>query len=142
VPDETTPPHGTRTAPLEPPRPIPTLANVHNLLSGVAGQIGGARGDIDAVVEKLEGLTEAVKGLSTPPAPPAESSAPAEDARPTLRVRAGRGGRWVLVGVGALSLVAQVVALSQRPEYGPLVAAAKVLGTALLDLARSMGAAP
>lgn len=78
MPDEKTPPTGTRLdpPPPEPPRPVPTPAAIYNLLNGVAGQLGGLRGDVDKANERLEQIEQRFDALpSAPSAPPGSSPA-------------------------------------------------------------------
>lgn len=160
--DEKTPPTGSRLLPRpERPAAIPTILTVHNLLSGVAGQVGGARGDIDRANEKLDDVLR----LLAPPAKTISSSPPSSEvllmpklpspdslsppSRPSMAAKAaqaakgsGKFGKGILTASGAVMVIAQVISLFGRPELGPAVTAVKVIGGALLDLARSMGGTP
>lgn len=155
--EDKTPPTGTRLdrAPAEIPRPLPTLPGVYNLVAGVAGQLGGLRTDVDTLLlrtESIEKLLAAAeeRALMAPSAPPGSTPssdvlfipklpspgslsppAPAPAPRPSMAAKAaqstGKAGRLLLIGSGALAIVGQLLAMANKPEYGPIVVAIEYL---------------
>lgn len=138
--NDKTPPRGTPFVVPPAPRQLPTIASVYNLLAGVAGQIGGARTDLEIIKERVEALEKAAQ-----PAPEIitipELPKPDELARtsstppppPSLSMRAGaatvKGGKsitkYLVISAGVLAWVAQGVTwyAKQKPEYGPIAEA-------------------
>jgi len=58
------------------------------------------------------------------------STPPPEPPRSSMRVAAQEGkkyGRWIVLASGVITLLAQAIAMANKPEYGPLVAALRVL---------------
>lgn len=139
-----------------PPRPEapPTIASVYNLLAGLAGQMGGLRTDVDTVLLRLPappGPRSSIPPsdvIVVPDLPSPESLAP--PSRPSMAAKAiqgaksgsGKAGKWLVWASGGLMLVGQAISFAGRPELGPAVTSIKVIGGALLELARSMGGAP
>lgn len=137
MPDERTPPTGTRfDAPLEPPRPLPTLASIYNLVAGVAGQIGGLRADVDTLLERTAPPPVVVDVTPEGDAPPSPSVAPT--LRPSRLAQAGSAAGWagkvIVGGTGALTLISTVISLADDPQYAPALQALRVLGRWLLKL--------
>lgn len=161
--EEKTPPAGTRILPRpERPAPLPTILTVHNLLMGLAGQVGGARDDLDRmeltladVLRRLPATVSSVppsevpsEVLLMPKLPSPDSLSPSS--RPSMAAKAGKAvkdgggkaGKGLVTAAGALMLVGQAISFFGRPELGPAVTSIKVIGGALLELARSLGGAP
>lgn len=111
---DTTPPPG-------PPAPLPTVSTVSRQLQGVASQIHGARNDIDGLHEKLQLVTEGLGKLSLPAT---GSSQDPDPPRPSLPVQAAKttfkAGQYLLIGIGALGVVAQVAALYKPGLVAPI----------------------
>lgn len=133
--DEKTPPKGTPAHVPDAPRQLPTIASVYNLLVGLAGQVSGARTDVDMLLLRTEAIEKALapsaEVIPIPELPSPESLAPPATPapRPSLAVQAGKftldktgKGFKVLLWVGAgLPWIAQGIAMMDRPEYGPIV---------------------
>jgi len=126
-PDKDTPPTGS--ARLNAPPAVPTVKTLSHQIVGIAGQLHGARGDIDTVLEwqkamatDLKAVRTALLGdprvlhISTLPSPgslmppPSSSSINPPAPRPSMAVKAGKTtaqvAPWVLVLLGLVSEIA------------------------------------
>ncbi len=143
---EKTPPTGS--ARLASPPVVPTLKTLGNQLIGVAGQLHGARGDIDTVLEWQKNAAADIKAMrlallgdpkvlhiGTLPSPaslvPPPSSLVPPAPRPSMAVQAAKGtknfGKWGAIVLGCLTLVGQVVAQASPKYEGPVTAILKVI---------------
>lgn len=135
MPDDTSPPG--------PPTPIPSIGTISRQLQGVAGQLHGARNDLDALTERVRLLQQDSVDIRSrfpdPPAlPPAAGGSSLTPApRPSLAVqavqKAGSLGKYGLIALGALGLAAQVAAVFKPGLVGPI--------QTLTDLIKSLGLA-
>lgn len=119
-----TPPTGT------PLSVVPTIRSVDALLHGVAGQLKGARDDIDDSSELLQTVAADVQAIklalvaqpnvlrvSSLPSPGSLMPPGEPQPRPSMAVQAGKKtiqlAPWVVLALGAVS---EIVA-SQHPQY-------------------------
>jgi hypothetical protein len=136
-----TPPTGT------PLSVVPTIRSVDALLHGVAGQLKGARDDIDGTRELLETVAADVQAIklalvvqpnvlrvSSLPSPGSlmpDSGEPVR--RPSMAVKAVKGagvlGKWSAIVLGGLTLLGQIAAQTSPQYQGPV--------TAIVELAKS-----
>lgn len=124
---------------------VPTVATIGTLsrqLAGLAGQVHGARNDIDTIAERQKSIAEDVsalrKRLCDDPALAAAGIALAPESRPSRAARAaqaaqtvGRGaagfGKYSAIALGVLSIAAQVAAQFKPGLVGPIQLALQLL---------------
>lgn len=128
MPDDTPPPV---------PQPIPTVGTISRQLQGVAGQLHGARNDLDGLTERVRLLqqdatesaavaAELRKRLLEMPPPSAGgvSLTPQPQPRPSLAVQAavktGSFGKYTLIALGALGVAAQIAAQFKPGLVSPI----------------------
>lgn len=139
-----TPPTGSKGLP-PPPRALPTVATVAAGVEALLREMRGLRIDVEAVKTDTKALrsqlteTEEIIRISRLPSPaslsPVPSTPPPTAPRPSMAAKAatgsGKAGKWILLGSGVLTVVAQAIAMFNKPEYGPIVAALRVLLSSL-----------
>jgi len=135
VPDDTPPPG---------PTPIPSIGTISRQLQGVAGQLHGARNDLDALTERVrlvqQDSAELRKLLKDPPALPSAAGGSSLSPAPTPSMavqaaqKAGSLGKYTLIVIGALGVASQVAALFKPGLVGPI--------QVLIDLLQQLGGHP
>jgi len=124
----------------DPPTPgpvqIPTIGTVSRQLQGVAGQMHGARNDIDTLIERVvlvqQDLADLRKRLWDAPAPSAAGVALSPDVRPSMAVKAGKAtlsfGKYTAIALGVLGVAGQIAAQLKPGLVGPIQIALQLLG--------------
>jgi hypothetical protein len=124
------------------PPPVPqapaTVGTISRQLQGVAGQLHGARNDLDGLTERVRllqrdaaesvgvaaELRKRLLELPPPPAAPDVGASLTPRPRPSLAVQAavkgGSVGKYLLIVIGALGVAAQVAALFKPNIVGPI----------------------
>jgi hypothetical protein len=126
------------------PVAIPTLGTISRQLQGVAGQLHGARNDIDGLQERVRLLqqdslenvrvaAELKKRMVELPLPPsAGGSSLTPEPRKSMAVqaaqKAGSFGKYSLIVIGALGVAAQVAAVFKPGLVGPIQMLIQLLG--------------
>ena len=128
----------TGTPALPPPRPLPTIANVHTTVEVLVGHVKNLRLEVEALSKLITDPPPEV--LRVPRLPSPESlvppstptvATPAPSSRPSMAAKAakdaGKFGRALMVATGVLTIAGQIASL-WRPEYtGPIEQALRLL---------------
>lgn len=90
------------------------------------------RPDYSRAIADLARRIQEIEQVSLRPPPPSGATpTPVPPSRPSMASRAASGTKtasvWVLVGFGALTLVAQLAAIRYPTQAGPIVAALQAL---------------
>lgn len=115
---------------------VPTIGTISRQLQGVAGQLHGARNDLDTVLERQKAMGEDVarlrQRLLDGPVLAAAGVALATDARPSMAVQAAQKaagfGKYSLIIIGALGVAAQIAAQFRPGLVGPIQVLIELLG--------------
>lgn len=125
------------------PQPIPTVGTISRQLQGVAGQLHGARNDLDALTERVrliqQDAAESVgvaaelrKRLLELPPSSAGGGSLSPQPRPSMAVQAAQKassfGKYSLIVIGALGVAAQVAAQFKPGLVGPIQVLIQLLG--------------